>query len=305
MFFEDHLIGNSDSEHDTPFPAQSNGGGGGGEAESTWEGTTPGSSQFPFPGRAPSAGTGSATAAAASSVSDVQWLIEATENERHCPDILPYPAAVVDTIVAHLAQQRTRIAQLARQEKETAARTQPISLLPFKPSDIMAVELQRIEFFLGELLRCRLKKIEAFCTLIHYEGQAEAYEQQQQQQQGTDKQGREFLPVQTPQRANLSANERVVADRLAMAKQRAVLQAGLQGAPEPLQHLEPHPPYGEGIEVLPEPDLDTYVFGVSLEDLGVVQVGEFAEQTIHAGEIFLMPYRTFRPYVLAGRVRLL
>ncbi|EPY36909.1 hypothetical protein STCU_00346 [Strigomonas culicis] len=59
------------------------------------------------------------------------------------------------------------------------------------------------------------------------------------------------------------------------------------------------------MEMLPVPDIDQYVFGVALEDLGVVELGEGASQVINGGEIFLMPYRTFRPYVIAGQVRLL
>lgn len=298
MFFEDHLVESSDSEPGAPISASM-----ARDADGLMESAAPGGSQYPFHGRASSTSSAAATAVGGAT-SDIQLLIEATENERHCPDILPYPTAIVESVVAHVAQRHVRISELSAQEKLAAA-TKAVSLLPFKPSDIMALELQRILFFLCELLRCRLKKIETLCTTIYYEGQRELHEQRRQEGGGDGNEETEFPPIRTPQRVGLSGNERIVADRLATARHRAVLQAGLQSAPSPLHHLVPHPPHGEGLEILPEPELSTYVFGVALEDLGVVQVGEFAEQTINAGEIFLMPYRTFRPYVIAGRVRLL
>ncbi|CCW59719.1 unnamed protein product [Phytomonas sp. EM1] len=228
------------------------------------------------------------------SASFVSSLVQATENERHCPDILLYPAALIDTAVGLIAHQQERVRQLSEAEKQASALESPdsMSLLPFKPSDIMSLELQRLQFFLCELLRCRLRKIEAMCMSIYYEGLLEGGAPPPE------------VEIRSPQRGFLSHNERVVADRLAVASRQAALQAGLAGAPEPLQHLVPHPPDGEGGEVLPEPDLNTYVFGLALVDLGVVRVGEYAEQSIQSGDLFLMPYWTFRPYVRAGQVRL-
>ncbi|RNF26537.1 GINS complex subunit 4 [Trypanosoma conorhini] len=224
------------------------------------------------------------TSAALSSL--LKSIIQATENERCAPDILPYPEAVVDGVAAQIAAQNEQISRLSAQEKQqTAERAPGTSLLPFQPSDIMALEVQRAQFFLSELLRCRLRKIESLALSIFYEGQANS-------------------DAPTQLRERLSHNEIIVADRLAELVSKYVLQAGLQAAPTELQYLVPNPPYAEGVELLPVPDLDQYVFCVVLDDLGVVRLGEDAEQTVHAGEIFLVPYRAFRPYILDGRVRL-
>lgn len=229
--------------------------------------------------------------------STMRALVEATENERNCPDILPYPGKIIDTVTALMAEQQARIARLVEEEKRrTEENAGTPTLLPFKPSDIMNVELQRVQFFLCELLRCRLRKIDALCSAIYYEGLLE-------ERRASSLGARD--PVLTPQRANLSPKERIVADRLAVASQKAVLLSGLQSAPEELHKLIPNPPHAEGMEILPQPDLHTYIFGMALQDLGVVQLGEGAEQTIHAGEMFLIPYHTFRPYIIAGKVRLL
>ncbi|CCW67298.1 unnamed protein product [Phytomonas sp. Hart1] len=223
----------------------------------------------------------------------VTSLVNATESERHCPDILRYPTALIDTAVGFIAHQQERVRQLLEAEKKASARelSDTVSLLPFKPSDIMSLELQRLQFFLCELLRCRLRKIEAMCMSIYYEGLLE-------ENHATE------VEVPSPQRGFLSHNERIVADRLAIASRKAALQVGLSGVPEALQHLLPHPPDGEGNEVLPEPDLNTYVFGIALVDLDMVRVGKNSEQSIQSNDLFLMPYSTFRPYVRAGQVRL-
>lgn len=264
MFFEDHL---EESDHDDVDHAQV-----------SQEATRHSLSERPSAG-------GNAS-------SIVELLKEAAENERHCPDILPYPSRIVESAVAQLARTQIRVRHLAEEEKREAADPdRGRSLLPFKPSDIIALELQRAQFFLCELLRCRLRKVEMLATTIYYEGLQEA--------EGAES------GVLLPQRRHLSENEKVVADRLAELSQNLLLRVGLQAAPPELRRLTPNPPYAEGIEVLPVPDIDQYVFGVALEDLGVVDLGENAAQVINGGEIFLMPYRTFRPYVISGHVRLL
>ncbi|KAG8341056.1 putative DNA replication complex GINS protein SLD5 C terminus [Trypanosoma vivax] len=226
-------------------------------------------------------------AARGASGSLMKSLIQATENERCSPDILPYPQAIIDSVVAQIAAQSEQISYLSSEEKQKAAEsTTGVSLLPFKPSDLMALEVQRTQFFLCELLRCRLRKIESLALTIFYEGQP-----------GSD--------ATTHLRDMLSYNEIVAADRLAQLIGKSVLQSGMQSAPADLQHLVPHQPYAEGAEILPLPDLDRYVFCVVLDDLGVVQLGEDAEQTVRAGEVFIVPYRAFRPYILEGRVRLI
>lgn len=220
----------------------------------------------------------------------IQLLIEATENERHAPDILPYPKDLIDSCTVRLAEQQRVVRELADEERAEAARANQQSLLPFKPSDIMAIEIRRIQFFLTELLRCRVRKIQALSASLLHEGRCESDES---------------LPrVRYPLRAHLSLNERIVADRVAEMTQRAVRWSGLHAAPEPLQLLTPNPPLAEGMEILPEPDMNAYVFAIALVDLGVVQLGDGIEQSIHAGELFLIPYASLRTQVIAGQVRL-
>lgn len=293
MFFEEHL-NDTLIDDDIDLSGPQNGVATGASATRV-DGTVPGLSLGPRLSTSQTPGLTSSSGGGASASALLHLLMEATENERHCPDILPYPTSVVDSVVAQMAHRLEEVQRLSSEERQQAAESASgTSLLPFKPSDIMTLELQRVQFFLCEFLRCRLRKIEALCVSIYYEGLLESGEYTPE----------EMAMVRQPQRANLSPNERVVADRLAHATQQAVLESGLKAVPGDLQRLVPHLPHGEGAEILPVPDASTYVFGVALEELGIVQLGEGAEQAIHAGEVFLMPYRTFRPYVVVGQVRL-
>ena len=56
-----------------------------------------------------------------------------------------------------------------------------------------------------------------------------------------------MLNVQTPQRCNLSGDEQLVADRLAIAIQRATVRNGLHNLPANLIYITPDFPEAEGI----------------------------------------------------------
>ncbi|CAG9577967.1 conserved hypothetical protein [Leishmania major strain Friedlin] len=258
-------------------------------------------------------GGGAAAKTQSASAAAIQLLIEATANERFSPEVLPYPATTISTVVHLIQRTQERVeAMVAEEKREGAAR----SLLPFRPSDIMGLEMQRIQFFLCELLRCRLRKIEHLATSIYYEGLRAGQSSMPQSGLGQADETEAFssasaaaaLPeVRVPQRQNLSLKEKWVADRLAKSAHAALMASGLQSMPAALQYLVPYPSEAEGLEILPEPDLGAYVFGVALEDLGVVNLGEGgqdASRAINAGELFLTPYHNFRPYVMSGQVRL-
>lgn len=258
----------------------------------------------------------------------MQQLQQLTQTERQCPDILPYPEKFMQYATLRLAQREKEIKDLVEKEKAlTASESEEMQrLLPFNPSDVMELEMQRTRFFITEFLRCRLRKIESFCVRLYYEGMLSRKEQHRKdgwekeestaveegvRNGGTSSQNNvdeytqalNILPFSL--RKHLSVSEVAVADRLALAMEKAVRHAGAHLLPEPLQRLIPQPPYGEGVEILPSPQHETYIFGKATTELGVVSFGEGADQEIHEGDLFLVPYYTFRPYVLSGAVRLL
>lgn len=241
----------------------------------------------------------------------VQELAQLTETERRCPDLLPYPEDFIGYVTTSLQQRQVEISNLAAKEKELAVQGETRSFLPFNHSDIMQLETQRARFFLTEFLRCRIQKIQVLCMTLYYEGLVEQEEQSGETRLPDETDGpsqpvpkRKMQQVHFPQRAHLSPNEAVVADRLAKALEQAVSKAGLHLVPDLLQRLIPSPPYGEGLEILPQSNPDMYVFAQAVLDLGIVSFGDGADQEIREGDLFLVPYRTFRPYVMNGSVRL-
>lgn len=268
-------------------------------------------------------------------VDPVDWseqLQQLTRTERQCPDILPYPERFMHYATRRLAQREKEIKELIEKEKAaTEAEDGLHRLLPFHPSDVMELEVQRVRFFITEFLRCRLRKIEALCTRLYYEGMIDLHEQRRQEgstkrkptgevedatgstedgegsifQQNEDTYSTALEPISFPLRKHLSKDEIIVADRLSLAMEKTVRGAGMNLLPESLQRLIPQRPYGEGLEILPSPQHETFVFAKAATDLGVVPFGEGADQEIRKDDLFLAPYYTFRPHVLDGSVSLL
>lgn len=261
------------------------------------------------------------------------WLEELhklTQTERQCPDILPYPESFMSHATRCLAQREKEIQDLVQKEKAaTLSESGMRSLLPFFPSDVMELEMQRAYFFITEFLRCRLRKIEVLCTRLYFEGIADQEMQRWEESSlngnrmeevgktsGLTGDGETFISTSKKHdmvqeliplslRKHLSKNEVIVADRLALAMEKTVSHAGMHLLPTVLQRLIPQRPYGEGLEILPLPQHETFVFGKAAEELGIVPFGEGADQEIHEGDLFLVPYYTFRPYVLNRSVWLL
>lgn len=235
--------------------------------------------------------------AAAKPTTLVLELIYCTENERNCPTILPYPFDLIKRVTAQLIRHEESADALEKQEQDAARDGSATSLLPFRPSDVVRVEHQRVKFFLSELLRTRLSKIEELCTAIVYEKVEE------------DTVG---VPTMTPPSGSsssglrwaLSPNELLVAEQLVKLRQDCMTRGALHQLPAPLQSLLPNLPHGEGTEILPVSDTDVYVFMLALEDLGVVQLAVDTTQDITAGEIFLLPYSVISHFVIEGRARL-
>ncbi|CBZ23802.1 conserved hypothetical protein [Leishmania mexicana MHOM/GT/2001/U1103] len=319
MFFEENL--NDTVEYESlldaggaptrPLSQASDGGASSGAPSMSGISTTFGVDGLPL--EPTGSGVGAAAKMQSASAAAIQLLIEATANERFSPEVLPYPVTTISTVVRLIQRTQERVEAMVVEEKRQGAAR---SLLPFRPSDIMCLEMQRIQFFLCELLRCRLRKIEHLAMSIYYEGLVSGQSSMSQTGLGQADEAEAFpsastaaaLPeVRVPQRQNLSLKEQWVADRLAQSAHAALMESGLQSMPAALQHLVPYPSEAEGLEILPEPDLGAYVFGVALEDLGVVNLGEGgqdASRAINAGELFLTPYHNFRPYVMSGQVRL-
>lgn len=204
-------------------------------------------------------------------------LIALCGNERFAPEILPYPADEVTTILDKIAAQNVVIAQLTEDRKAKVA-TEGVSLVPFRAEDLYRLEVQRLQYLVSDLLRLRLRKIQHYATAIAHSPDDYA--------------------------AILSPNELVVAQRMAELVQQAVHDGGLRLLPEQLRFLRPNPPYAEGPECLPAPALDEYIFAMPLEPFQFKLDDVDTEKNAVPGEVWMMPYRNVRPFLMSGQMRL-
>lgn len=240
-------------------------------------------------------------------------LIHAVENTHFSPVLLPYPADVVDRATGLVVAQTALIDELVQQEQADNAEQQEQTLIPFKRSDMAKYEIQRVQFLLCELLRCRLQLIEKLCFAIAHEaassvpdGEGGAVSGPKPYLSSSSAAGASASPLRRPYAELLSPNERAIAARLAQLKHAAMLASGLRNVPEALQHLVPALPHGEGPEILPVVAVDRHVFVYLLQDMeGPIELAPDVSETMSRGEIFLVPFSSLGHFVADGRARLI
>ena len=238
--------------------------------------------------------TGAAPPVAQRPTTLARKLIIIADNERHAPEILPYPGAVINNALSRIASQKETIASLtsARQQAEAAGLRQS-SVLPFNAEDLYRLELSRLLFLVQHVLKLRLQKIHRFAAAIV--ARPEEFE------------------------GRLTANELMVARRLHEIAHAAALEGGLRLLPPELQSLTPvatstsTPAVGvagarnvaEGDECLPRARKEEYVFVVALEPISVTVPGVDEALTCAPGQIWVVRYEHVKSHVVNGTARLI
>ena len=144
--------------------------------------------------------------------------------------------------------------------------------------------LNRVKFLLRSYLRTRLQKIEAHVMhILRHDELA----------------------------GRLSEKEVAFASSYTTALDQLFKQGVLDRLPAEyqslLRQLEGRAEEGdeEGkMDMVPEPDMDTYVFARALEDLGLVEGLETEPPGVQEGQVWLGLYRHWKPYVYDGNVEL-
>ena len=216
----------------------------------------------------------------------IPLLIQALQNERHAPELLPYPELLVNETLDLL---NARAANAIPQPVDPNA---PPSLLAFKPSDLYRMEMQRINFLVSDLIRIRLKKIQERCFRIQY-----FMEEWKTNGRVEDPTGQFLVDA-------LSENEKHFAEKLGQYFTTAMMEGGMKHFPLQYQSLVPGP-RGEEMEMIEDVPLSKHVVVTILDnDLGAVDLGYGARQEVQAGDIFLVQYGVFRELILTGKARL-
>lgn len=143
--------------------------------------------------------------------------------------------------------------------------------------------LNRAKFVLRSYLRTRLQKIEAHVLHIlrHSELAARLSE-------------REYAFASSYTTALDQLFKKGVLDRMPPEYQSLLRQ--LEGRAEEEG--------GGKMDMVPEPDMDTYVFARALEDLGLVEGLETEPPGVQEGQTWLGLYRHWKPFVYDGKVEL-
>ena len=223
---------------------------------------------------------------AASTAKRLLWL---GTNERHAPELLPFPLDEVRAVTDAIARQQAVVDRLVAEEAARAAEAEADgegaaefhrgAFLPFRAEHVYRLEITRLTYLLSDLIRLRVRKIQKQAA---------------------------YILAQPPewQAERLSDNERVLCAKLAEITERAAQRGGLELLPEPFRRLVPNPALGEGAEVLPQPNLDEFVFVAALETVSVALPGVEDEKELLPGEMWVCRYSTIRDHVIDGKMRL-
>ena len=244
------------------------------------------------------------------------WLCE---NEQHSPHILPFPShllqqlqesvrekqRLIDAITAggtatdytHNTSESTATLQMRRKMVTDMCK------LPFSIGHLFKLEITRLNYLVVDLLRIRLKKIQAHAVAINY---------YLAQKRGDESGIVEYVFPHHPFHKNLSENEKKVAIRLAAMMEEACRAGGLNILPRHLRSLGPN---GEELDEIPEQVLgvgraglcsksNSYVFVTALEPVTVTLPDVESGKELHPGDVWICRYRHIEEHILSAKLRL-
>ncbi|KAK0514860.1 hypothetical protein JMJ35_002239 [Cladonia borealis] len=198
---------------------------------------------------------------------DLQELTRTWVNERSAPELLPWPAELMDRVLERIRQQISLI-------EDRTSSTDPKSSFTLI---ILQTELERFKYLTRSLLRARLAKIDAFPlhTLTH-----------------------------APTRALLSPSELQYATTHTAILHRHFQNAFLGQFPEGLRKMDDS---SGGVNMVEGPDLEKAVFVRGRREAGVVIGGEGVgkEFLLGKGEVVVVRWGVVREVVGRGEAELI
>ncbi|GAB7355407.1 hypothetical protein MBLNU459_g5924t1 [Dothideomycetes sp. NU459] len=204
---------------------------------------------------------------------DLQALTRAWVSERTAPELLPYPASLVERVMERLRMQIETVEDMTGDMNPKSN----FSLI------VIQTELERFKFLLRSLLRSRIAKIDKFPQ--HYLARA-------QQQQSAP----EPLLSQT-ELQYLSHHSALLSHHYSTSF--------LSSFPAALQRLDDT---SGGISMVDRPDDDSAVFCRVLRDCGTLEVQSeqgVSEVALHRGDVWVLRWGGVRDRVVRGDVEMI
>ncbi|GAQ85666.1 hypothetical protein KFL_002480040 [Klebsormidium nitens] len=202
------------------------------------------------------------------STSDGELLKRAWRDEKAAPEILPYQEELLERVKEQVEFQEELI-----QDSQSDPNLETIVTL-------YKLDVDRIKFLMRSYLRTRLEKIEKHAIHIA---------------------GGDSVKRLSPKELNYLEK---FCDMLDQYMDRAVLSE-LPATYNKLLHQ--YESEGKEPDMVPRPDLDTFVFARAKEHLGLIELDERGDEnpvTITEGELFIIRYRLIRGFLENGQVEL-
>ncbi|GAB7355406.1 hypothetical protein MBLNU459_g5924t2 [Dothideomycetes sp. NU459] len=221
---------------------------------------------------------------------DLQALTRAWVSERTAPELLPYPASLVERVMERLRMQGTSEEETGEKEPTNSKGIETVEDMTgdMNPKSnfsliVIQTELERFKFLLRSLLRSRIAKIDKFPQ--HYLARA-------QQQQSAP----EPLLSQT-ELQYLSHHSALLSHHYSTSF--------LSSFPAALQRLDDT---SGGISMVDRPDDDSAVFCRVLRDCGTLEVQSeqgVSEVALHRGDVWVLRWGGVRDRVVRGDVEMI
>ena len=237
---------------------------------------------------------------------DLQALTRAWVNERTAPELLPYPADLVDRTMERVARQVrcTSLAEVRRLVLIVILKIEAIETMnaTADPSAnfrlvIVQTELERFKFLVRSLLRARMAKVRITATSI-----PECYADTIVQ---IDTYPLHSLALSQASPTALSQLERQYLDHHQYLLSSHYNTAFLSSFPAGLRKLDDT---AGGISMIDKPDEDNAVFCRILRDAGQVEVqGEQGAGTVelNRGDVWVLRWRNVKEGVERGDIELI
>ncbi|PIA27801.1 hypothetical protein AQUCO_07500016v1 [Aquilegia coerulea] len=195
---------------------------------------------------------------------DVELLKRAWRNEKAAPEILQFESSLVQR-----SKEQIQLMEETVEEYEGNG-TDPLTV------SLYQMDLDRTQFLLRSYLRIRLLKIEKFATHISK----------------TDSWNR------------LSEQEQKFTKRCMDDMEKHLTQSVLSRLPYGYQSILKQSISSEEDDMVPEPQLDTFVFCKSKSSLGAIQLDESGEEfeDLVADDLYVLRYKSVKPLIENGQI---